>query len=415
LIAAGLACICSAVALGEEDLVRAGVLLLVLPLAATAVLAGTRLRLRCVRSLEPRRVSAGALVRVTMQIENASRTPTPAMFAEDLVLPGGGGPSTDGWTSSPRFALDRLEGGEFRTLNYTLRPPRRGSYDVGPLAVRLCDPFGFCELPRMFHAVDRLLVTPEVVSLPGADPTGRWSAGATGHSGGTSGSGEDDLGTRPYRPGDELRRVHWRTTARVGELSVRREEQPRQGSVTLILDTRASAWPPGPSAQGAPGGVGDDFETAVSVVASVAAMLAARGIGLRLVTLDGALLGRVPGGRWTSSAEVAALFELLADVRVGAGSSPQSAGRSGPGDAPARETGSLTVAVLGRMRPADAEVLPHAPRGAGLALLVGGLTDPSALAAVGWRAQPVPRLSALPTAWGLLVAGSAPVPRGSMS
>jgi uncharacterized protein (DUF58 family) len=404
LLAAGLACLCSSVVLGEEDLVRVGVLLLVLPVAATAVLAGTRLRLRCTRTLEPRRVSAGALVRVTLQIENAGRTPTPAMFAEDLVLPTEDGaplPDVAGWASTPRFALDRLEGGQVRTLRYPLRPLSRGRYDVGPLAVRLCDPFGFSELPRMLASVDRLLVTPEIVTLPRFDPAGRWAAGATTRDGGASGSGSDDIGTRPYQPGDELRRVHWRTTARIGELSVRREEQPRQGSVTLLLDTRASAWPPAQEYDDEPTWSSGGFETAVSVVASLAVALTGSGSGVRLATVDGAELAAVPGGRWSSSPEAGAVLEVLADVAVGTGS-------FGPGDGHRqRATNDVRIAVLGRLGPTDLELLTLAGSRPGFALIIGDGSGAAAMTAAGWHTQTVPTLSALPLAWKLLTSGAA--------
>lgn len=402
LLAAGLACLVSAVALGELDLIRVGTLLLVLPLAAAAFLAATRLRLECVRSVEPRRISAGALVQVTVHLHNAARRPTPALFAEDLVLPdeatAASAQRSGEWASIPRFALDRLDAGESRTLTYSLRPPQRGLYDLGPLTVRLCDPFGFCELPRTTSSIDQLLVTPEVVPLPRLDPTGRWSAGATARGGRAGGIGDDDLGTRPYRPGDELRRVHWRTTARVGELSVRREEQPRQGSVTLILDTRASAW--GLSAGNSRPG---SFETAVSVTASIAVALSAAGTQLRLVTLDGDELATVPGGRWGASPEVGALLERLATVQLGGT-------RSGPPPglpAVASSAADLPVAVVGRWRASDRELLPL-PLAGGLALCVGD-SDLSALTSAGFRAAAVDRLGALPAAWQQLASGGAAV------
>ena len=408
LIAAGLACVVSAIALGEEDLVRVGVLLLVLPLAATAMLATTRLQLACHRTLEPRRISAGSLVRVTLRLDNLSRRPTPALFAEDLVLPGSdstAGAGGDGWASAPHFALDRLGGGATRTMTYSLRPPGRGLYELGPLAVRLCDPFGFCELPRMFQAVDRLLVTPEVVTLPRIDPTGRLTAGITARAGRAGGSGDDDVGTRPYRPGDELRRVHWRTTARIGELSVRREEQPRQGSVTVVLDTRASAWPPG-TARGVDAGPAEGgFETAVSVVASITVALAATGTGVRLLSLDGEELGHVPGDRWTASSGVAELLERLA--RIEAGPVPAGPGKSGRPASPLVLTEDRAVVVLGRVRPADIELLPTSTAGPGLALVVGVDGDVSSLTAAGWVAESVPRLTALPLVWQQLGTGTA--------
>ena len=71
---------------------------------------------------------------------------------------------------------------------------------------------------------------------------------AGGHGGGGEGArrsiavhGEDDVSTREYRHGDDLRKVHWRATARTGELMVRLEERPWRAQATLLLDTRARA------------------------------------------------------------------------------------------------------------------------------------------------------------------------------
>ncbi|MDQ1649221.1 MAG: hypothetical protein QOG60_1278 [Frankiaceae bacterium] len=382
----------SSIALGEQDLVRAGVLLVVLPLAATAVLAGTQLRLDCTRTVTPRRIAAGGLVRVDAELLNPGRRATPVLLVEDVLRPEG---------SSPEFALDRLQPGERRVLSYTLRPPHRGEYELGPLSVRLCDPFGFCELPRTFTTIDRLLVTPEIVTLPRVDPTGRWTSGSAARGSGAGSSGEDDLGTRPYRLGDELRRVHWRTTARIGELSVRREEQPRQGSVLLVLDVRPASWPTSHA--------GDDgFETAVSVAASIASALAASGTGVRLVTLHGEQIAAVAAGRWSSATDLSRLLDRLATLEPTDGA---LAGRGHP-SRPVLSTGGsgdALVAVLGRWKAADAALLPVSNAGPGLALFVGSAAGDSGdrvLAAAGWHTTGVPDLAALPLVWQRTGAGA---------
>ncbi len=410
LIAAGLACIASSVALGEQDLVRAGVLLVVLPLAATAVLAGTPLRLQCARTVTPRRVPAGSAVQVAAELVNAGRRSTPVLLVEDLLRPDG--------DPSPEFAIDRLEPGERTVLRYTLRPARRGEYQLGPLAVRLCDPFGFCELPRGFASDDRLLVTPETIPLPRVDPHGRWTAGSAVRGSGAGSSGEDDLGTRPYRFGDELRRVHWRTTARVGELSVRREEQPRQGSVLLVLDVRPGSWP-------AVRGREDGFETAVSVTASVASALSAAGSGVRLVTLRGEQIATVAAGRWSSTTDLNRLLDRLATLEPTDGALDGPGRRSGHSGLPPRPghlpvaigtSTDVLVAVLGRWQAADTVMLPTSSAGPGLALFVGG-TAGGGVGVVagpdgrggsvlpGWRTADVPGLDALPLVWQQVGAG----------
>lgn len=89
---------------------------------------------------------------------------------------------------------------------------------------------------------------------------------------------------RGYRHGDDLRRVHWRSTARYGELMVRREEQPQRARCTVLLDTRALAFR----------GAGPDsaFEWAVSGTASALVHMLERGFSVRLLTDTG---NSVPG------------------------------------------------------------------------------------------------------------------------
>ena len=84
---------------------------------------------------------------------------------------------------------------------------------------------------------------------------------------------------REYRRGDDLRRVHWRSSARVGELMVRREEQPWQSRATVFLDNRAGAH------RGQ--GIASSLEAAVSAAASIAVHLSQRGFTVRLVTATG--------------------------------------------------------------------------------------------------------------------------------
>ena len=83
-------------------------------------------------------------------------------------------------------------------------------------------------------------------------------------------AGEDDVIPREYRDGDELRRVHWKSTARYGELMVRREEQRWRNRATVLLDGRAS------SHLGA--GAGSSFETAISAAASIGVHVAQEGL-----------------------------------------------------------------------------------------------------------------------------------------
>jgi uncharacterized protein (DUF58 family) len=175
----------------------------------------------------------------------------------------------------PRFVLDRVEAGGRREVSYRVRSDLRGRYPLGPLQLRLTDPFGMCELTRSFSTYDTLTVIPRVEPLAPV----RFSGEARGYGDGRQRSlalaGEDDV---------NLRRVHWRSTARYGELMVRREEQPQRARCTVLLDTRGIAFQ----------GVGPDsaFEWAVAGAASVLVHMLERGFSVRLLTDTG---NAVPG------------------------------------------------------------------------------------------------------------------------
>lgn len=288
---AGASAALAGLVLGEHDLVRIGVLLLALPLAATLTVARSRYRLSCTRSLDPPRVEAGGQTLATVRVANLSRLPTAVLLVEDQL------PRELG--TAPRFVLDRLPTGQQRSVAYRVRTRTRGVWSVGPLSVRLVDPFGFCELVRSFAESDDLVVTPVVTPLPSFGTGRHRSSGGEGLATATALGSEDDVGTRPYHEGDDLRRVHWRTTARTGELSVRQEAMPRQARATLLLDTRASVADD-PSVPESPA------EWAVSAAASVAVALARRGYALRLVDATGRVRVSAP----SATAEHVVLTEL---------------------------------------------------------------------------------------------------------
>ncbi|MEE1943333.1 DUF58 domain-containing protein [Streptomyces sp. TRM 70361] len=279
-LAAGAAATVCAYLLGQGDLLRVGMLLAALPLVCVAVLHRTRHRVAASRRLTPARVSARSEARVHLRLENVSRLPTGLLMLQDRV-PYVLGPR-------PRFVLDRVEPGGRREVSYRVRSDLRGRYPLGPLQLRLTDPFGMVELTRSFSSYDILTVVPLTEPLPpvrlGGD-TGGWGEGRQRS---LATAGEDDVIPRGYRRGDDLRRVHWRSTARHGELMVRREEQPRKPHCTVLLDTRRPAWT----------GSGPDsaFEWAVSGAASVAAHLLERGYAVRLLTDTGASVPGPDGG-----------------------------------------------------------------------------------------------------------------------
>ncbi|MCU1692008.1 MAG: hypothetical protein JWM64_1099 [Frankiales bacterium] len=405
LLAAGLTLAVCAVVVGQRDLLRAAVFLLALPLAAVAVVARTRYRLSCARALDPPRVEAGRPADVRLVLDNVSRLPSGVLLMEDAL------PYTLG--GRPRFVLDRVEPQGQRTVVYPVRSDVRGRFRIGPLSVRLTDPFGLVELTRAFSTVDDLVVTPIVSPLPPVRLGGDWAGGGESTSRSIAASGSDDTATREYRHGDDLRKVHWKSTAKRGELMVRREEQPFQSRATLLLDGRAGAH------RGE--GPGSSYEWSVSAVASIGASLARAGFALHLVDHHGADLG-VPG--------VPLGEALLLDVLAAAGT--DSAPRLDDAAARLRRGGvdGALVAVVGQLDLEQAEVLarvrtpsttciavlldtdswaPVSPRSRSAAVAQHA-AGTRLLSGAGWRVLPVAHGTTLASVWPL--AGGAQVAGG---
>jgi uncharacterized protein (DUF58 family) len=398
-LAAAAAAGLSALVLGEKDLLRVALLLAVLPLLAAGYVGRSRYRLACTRTLEPRRLPVGATAQIRLRLQNVSRLLTGTLLLEDRL------PYALG--ARPRLVLERLAGNQATSVTYTVRADVRGRYQVGPLRVRLTDPFGLCELARSFPGVDRLTVIPRVVSLPTIRLAGEFTGTGDSRARSVAVHGEDDAATREYRHGDDLRRVHWRSTARVGELMVRREEQPWESRATVVLDTRALAHRgEGPAAS---------FEWAVSAAASIALHLRRAGYRLRLVTPtidvsardaagDGALLDHLAEVRTRSRADLATLVEQV---------------RS-------RTDGGLVIGLFGLLTPAESEVLARL-RGSGgtcVAFLIDSTdwldlpAEPRAqadrehsaalvtLLDAGWRVIGVPHAANLEALWPQAARGS---------
>ncbi|MEU7515354.1 DUF58 domain-containing protein [Streptomyces sp. NPDC042898] len=330
-LAAGVAAAVCAYVLGQADLLRVGLLLAALPLICVLVLHRTRYRVAASRRLTPQRVEAGSEARVQLRMENVSKLPTGLLMLQDHV-PYMLGPR-------PRFVLDRVEAGGRREVSYRVRSDLRGRFPLGPLQLRLNDPFGMCELTRSFSAYDTLTVIPRTEALPAVKLAGEAAGYGDGHQRSLALAGDDDVIPRTYRHGDDLRRVHWRSTARYGELMVRREEQPQRARCTVLLDTRRVAFQ----------GTGPDsaFEWAVSGAASALVHMLERGYAVRLLTDTGSA---VPGdgsdgfaGSAQDSAETAGLMmDTLAIV-----DHSQGAGLSRASDVLRGGNEGLLIAFLG--------------------------------------------------------------------
>ena len=119
---------------------------------------------------------------------------------------------------------------------------------------------------------------------------------------------------RQYQEGDDLRRIHWPSVARTGELMIRQDESSRRANALVFLDSR----------EGMLGQAhGQAFERAVSVAATLGVLLSRGGFSLRLATADtppAALSrGAVPRGPHRGRALAGPLRRprALAPARVG--------------------------------------------------------------------------------------------------
>jgi hypothetical protein len=405
-LSAGITSSLCALILGQRDLLRVGLLLMALPVVTAWLAHRARYLLSCSREIQPVRVEVGQTAQVTLTLENPGRVPTGLMLLEDQV------PYILG--SRPRFVIDQLRPRWSRAMTYPVRSEVRGRYSIGPLAVRLSDPFGFVELTRSFSSRASLVVTPSVVPLPPLLLSGDWSGTGDNRPRAFAAAGTEDVTVREYRLGDDLRRIHWRSSARADELMVRREEQPHQSRATLLLDARASAH------RGS--GPASSFEYAVSAIASIGAHVAAQNFAVRLISDEG--LG--PNTSWhdrgiSGPAEVRILLESLAVIQTRPYGDLVGGGE--------HHTSGLVVAVLGAVTPTDIAGLSRLRAGSTRALAIlldvaawsrgAQSTDATethvrdqarALASQGWSvaiAQPTDRLSAV---WTQLAA-SGPLPR----
>jgi uncharacterized protein (DUF58 family) len=405
-IAAGLACMVCAFVLEKPDLLAVGLFLVVLSVGAALAVGRSRYRLGCTRIVDPARLEAGRPGRVVLRLQNVSRLPTGLLLVEDTL------PYTLG--ARPRFILQRVEGNGLRDVSYAVRSDVRGRYRIGPLTVRIADPLGLCEVTRAFRATDTLTVTPQVWTLPPTPVGAAFSGAHEGSARSIAAHGEDDVATREYRDGDDLRRIHWRSTAHRGEMMVRREEAPWRAGAVVFLDNRDHVHHGD--------GPGSSFEYACSAVASVGMQLMRAGFSVRLG----------PGVRSASGVQQdTTSMELLDALAV---ATPERRARLLAGPA-ALDRDGMVVAVLGEISVDDAsELVRSAPSSRGnIAVLLESTTWRAAspaeraeasarttaaagvLQAGGWRVLVIAHGTALASIWPYInVSGSRAAPLASM-
>jgi hypothetical protein len=226
--------------IGRTELLYAAGFLLVLPLVAILVIRFRPLRLSVGRNFSPMIVTAGTPVLVELDVRNISGYASAAATWFDRIpwSPGHAGPGTLPVLPAG-FATAQGQGAR---LSYSLRPSLRGIYDIGPLDVEQKDPFGLAVGRAVSGTSQLLYVIPAVVPLGDSGPIYVSGDGTARLIQRMATGSDDDLMTREYRTGDALRRVHWRASARHGELMVRQEEQRSYPESRILIDTRIDGY-----------------------------------------------------------------------------------------------------------------------------------------------------------------------------
>jgi uncharacterized protein (DUF58 family) len=190
------------------------------------------MRLAVDRSVEPDRVARDDPCCAVLNLHSASRRTRVVTVADRVRGPAG--------ERSVTAAPMRVRGGMPARATYDLPTDRRGLLTVGPLWIATRDPLGLCGSRRSLGAEVRLLVRPRWHPLRGV-PLGV----APSLDGPTDAALHGTIvfhTLREYQLGDDLRHVHWRTSARLGTLMVRQHIDAAQARLALLVDDRAESY-----------------------------------------------------------------------------------------------------------------------------------------------------------------------------
>jgi uncharacterized protein (DUF58 family) len=244
----------------------------------------------------------GDRLQVTYTLRNTSRLPKPWLEIHNpTTLPGG----------LPGRAITL---GSRSERSWLVRAPliRRGHFRIEPLQIRTGDPFGFFEASASVGQGIAVVVYPRIEKLP------LWRLPAASIEGSHAAPERTLQATplattvRPYAPGDAFNRIHWRSTARHGEIQVKEFELEQTADAWIFLDLDRTVQ--------AGRGEESTVEVAVRVAASVAdkALLENRAVG---ITINAHRMSILPADR--GSRQHLKIMQLLAAVE-GDGSTPLS-------------------------------------------------------------------------------------------
>ena len=313
--------------LGTLELMLLGATVGALVLITVAFIALSKLRISVDRELHPPRVHAGSPSRVDLRVENQGTRRSPVLGLRDAVS----------GTRGANLLVGPLEPGGVVRAAYRLPTEKRGILEIGPLTVTMSDPFGLTEVSMDASGVSELTVYPHVDDIvPIPQTTGNDPMSGAEHPNALGRSGEDFYALRPYVVGDDLRRVHWPSTARHDELMVRQDELPWQGRASVLIDVRAAT------------NTEASLELVISAAASIVTASAKRQDLVRLITTDGSDSGFAAG-----HAHIESIMEHLASIEA----SHDAAFRRVLDRAARSSTGGALVAIVAQIADVELETL----------------------------------------------------------
>ncbi|TQS41972.1 DUF58 domain-containing protein [Cryptosporangium phraense] len=213
--------------------------------------------------VKPDHISRGEHADAAIELTNRATRSSPPF---QILVPVG--------DTSVSIAAGAVPAGSRVEVQVPLTGRRRGPLDVGPVVLRRTDPLGLLSRRWSTHAAATLLVLPVRRDVPIRDlaeaDTGSALSGGRAYSGGVT-----FQGIRKYVAGDDLRRIHWRSFAKTGELMVREEAAHGDPAAIVLLDARAASY-------GSPAERADRFELATDVAASIVLAASAHGYRARL-------------------------------------------------------------------------------------------------------------------------------------
>lgn len=286
-------------ALGEVNLLLALTGMLVGPLLFNWRFVQLTLRRVDVSRRLPWRINAGDVFTVAIAARNQRRRLTSwTLVVEDRVARIGG--ADERRPHQVRLVVPRVDPGQSCTVQYRLQPRQRGRYRFGPVRVSTRFPLGLIRGSFKNPETHFLLVYPPLGHL-----TTNWVQLVNSRSLGSHNEGRrqggldgDYYGLREWRDGDSQRWIHWRTSAKLGELAVRQFEQQRNNDLTLLLDLWQPETPSQPDL--------DTTELAISFAATVVTSLCKRGGSRLTLGIVGA-----PPRQWNGPATAMLAEEIL--------------------------------------------------------------------------------------------------------